>query len=147
MLSHHRSGTGEPLILIHGIGSQWQVWRALLEHLTPQRDVIAVDLPGFGDSPALAEDDTPTPWRFAEFVIELLDELGLDRPVVGGNSLGGGVAREVARRGRARAVAPISPGGFGLPREQAWAGRRLRAERAIAKALYTRGVPLVRNPV
>src|SRR3954468_10554133 len=147
MLHHHRTGTGEPLVLIHGIGSQWQVWRPLFEHLTPHRDVIALDLPGFGESPALAEDDKPTPWRFAEFVVELLDQLGIDRPVVAGNSLGGWVALEVARRGRARAVAPISPAGFQLPRERAYAGRRLRVERAAAKALYARGVPLIRNPV
>jgi pimeloyl-ACP methyl ester carboxylesterase len=146
-LAHHRTGSGEPLVLIHGIGSQWQVWRPLFEHLAPRRDVIAVDLPGFGDSPVLPDGDEPTPWRFAESVIELMDELGLDRPVVAGNSLGGWVALEVARRGRARAVAGISPAGFGLPRERAYAGRRLRFERAVAKALYTRGVPLVRNPV
>src|SRR3954467_3069096 len=147
MLHPHRPGTGEPLVLIHGIGSQWQVWTPLFEHLTPHRDVIAVDLPGFGDSPALANGDDPTPPLFAEKVIELLAELGRDRPVVAGNSLGGWVALEVARRGRARAVAPISPAGFQLPREKAYAGRRLRFGRAVAKSLYTRGVPLVRNPV
>jgi pimeloyl-ACP methyl ester carboxylesterase len=147
MLQFHRTGQGQPLVLIHGIGSQWQVWRPLFEHLTPHRDVVAVDLPGFGESPALPDGDEPTPWRFAEKVVELLDELGLERPVVAGNSLGGWVALEIARRGNARAVAPISPAGFQLPREKAYAGRRLRAERAIAKSLHTRGVPLVRNPV
>jgi pimeloyl-ACP methyl ester carboxylesterase len=146
-LNHHRTGSGEPLVLIHGIGSQWQVWRPLFEYLTPHRDVIAVDLPGFGDSPALPDGDTPTPQRFAEKVIELMDELGLERPVVGGNSLGGWVSLEVARRGRARAAAPISPGGFQLPRERAYAGLRLRVERAFAKSMRTRGVPLIRNPV
>lgn len=147
MLSHHRVGSGEPLVLIHGIGSQWQVWRPLFELLAPHRDVIAVDLPGFGDSPALADGDTPTPQRFAEKVIGLMDELGVERPVVAGNSLGGWVALEVARRGRARAAAPISPAGFGLPREQAWAKRRLRVERAFAKSQSDRAVPLIRNPI
>jgi pimeloyl-ACP methyl ester carboxylesterase len=146
VLAHHRVGRGEPLVLIHGIGSQWQVWRPLFEHLAPYRDVIAIDLPGFGDTPALQNGDEPTPARFAESVIGLFDELGLDRPVVAGNSLGGWVALEVARRGRARAAAGISPAGFGLPREQAYARRRLAVERAVAKSLHTRGVPLVRNP-
>jgi pimeloyl-ACP methyl ester carboxylesterase len=146
-LNHHRAGSGEPLVLIHGIGSQWQVWRPLFEHLTPHRDVIALDLPGFGDSPALADGDKPTPARFADFVIDLFDAFGIERPVVAGNSLGGWVALEVARRGRARAVAPISPAGFGLPREQAWAKGRLRVERAFAKKNGTRAEPLVRNPV
>jgi pimeloyl-ACP methyl ester carboxylesterase len=146
-LNHHRVGSGEPLVLIHGIGSQWQVWRPLFTYLAPQRDVIAVDLPGFGDSPALANGDVPTAGRLAETVIELMDALGVERPVVGGNSLGGWVALEVARRGRARATAPISPAGFGLRREQEWTHRRLVTERAVAKALDTKGVPLVRNPI
>ncbi len=146
-LNHERLGSGEPLVLIHGIGSQWQVWRPLFEHLAPHRDVVALDLPGFGDSPALPDGDEPTPWRLAEKVIELMDELGLERPLVAGNSLGGWVSLEVARRGRARAVAGISPAGFGLPREQAFAKGRLRVERAFARAMHTRGVPLIRNPV
>jgi pimeloyl-ACP methyl ester carboxylesterase len=147
MLNHHRVGTGEPLVLIHGLGSQWQVWRPLLEHLAPYRDVIAVDLPGFGDSPVLANGDAPTPQRLAEEVIELMDELGLERPVVAGNSLGGWVALEVARRDRARAAVASSPAGFGLPRELAWTKRRLIVERALAKSQAERAVPLVRNPV
>jgi pimeloyl-ACP methyl ester carboxylesterase len=147
LLNHHRTGKGEPLVLIHGIGSQWQVWRPLFERLAPRRDVVAVDLPGFGDSPALPDGDTPTPQRFAEKVIELLDELGLERPVVAGNSLGGWVSLEIARRGRARAAVGISPAGFQLPRERAWASRRLRIERAVAKKFHTHGASLVRNPV
>jgi pimeloyl-ACP methyl ester carboxylesterase len=145
-LNHYRVGSGEPLVLIHGIGSQWQVWRPLFEHLAPHRDVIAVDLPGFGETPAL-NGDVPTAGRLAESVIELMDSLGVERPVVGGNSLGGWVALEVARRQRARAAAPISPAGFGLPREQEWTHRRLVTERAVARALSTKGVPLVRNPI
>jgi pimeloyl-ACP methyl ester carboxylesterase len=50
-LNHHRGGSGEPIVLIHGIGSQWQVWGPVLPRLETERDVIAVDLPGFGASP------------------------------------------------------------------------------------------------
>ena len=146
-LNHYRTGSGEPLVLIHGLGSQWQMWKPLFEHLAPVHDVIAIDLPGFGETPALLEGDAPTPQRFAEVVIEFFDELGLERPVVAGNSLGGWVALEIARRGRARAVVPISPAGFGLPREQAWTRRRLKIERAGAVAFHDLGVPLIRNPV
>ncbi len=52
-LAHHRGGSGEPLLLIHGIGSFWPVWEPVLPALEAVRDVIAVDLPGFGDSPVL----------------------------------------------------------------------------------------------
>ena len=144
-LNHHRTGSGEPLVLIHGVGSQWQVWRPLFEHLAATRDVIAVDLPGFGDSPPLPGGDHPTPQRLAETVIALLDSLGVERPDVAGNSLGGWVALEIARLGRARAVGAISPAGFGLPRERLYAGRRLRAERAVAKLVAAHAPGLVRS--
>jgi pimeloyl-ACP methyl ester carboxylesterase len=53
----HRVGAGEPLVLIHGIGSRWQLWRPLLPALAARYDVIAVDLPGFGASPPLPAGD------------------------------------------------------------------------------------------
>ena len=53
-LTHHRGGAGEPLVLIHGIGSSWQAWLPVLPALQTRHDVIAVDLPGFGASPPLA---------------------------------------------------------------------------------------------
>ena len=48
-LNHYRAGAGEPLVLLHGIGSHWQMWEPVLPMLTARHDVIAVDLPGFGD--------------------------------------------------------------------------------------------------
>jgi pimeloyl-ACP methyl ester carboxylesterase len=53
VLNHVRQGSGEPLELIHGIGSQWQAWTPVLERLARERDVVALDLPGFGASAAL----------------------------------------------------------------------------------------------
>ena len=50
-LNHHRIGAGEPLVLIHGIGSRWQVWSRCSTGWRRERDVIALDLPGFGASP------------------------------------------------------------------------------------------------
>ena len=50
-LNHYRAGAGEPLVLLHGIGSHWQMWEPVLPMLSARHDVIAVDLPGFGDSP------------------------------------------------------------------------------------------------
>ena len=133
-LNHHRAGSGEPLVLIHGLGSQWQVWQPLLDRLAAHRDVIAVDLPGFGDSPA---PDAPvmTPIDHTDAVEGFLDELGLERPAVAGNSLGGTIALELARRGRARSAVPISPAGFWTPRERRWCVAKLRTERAVARAV------------
>ncbi|MBL7257709.1 alpha/beta fold hydrolase [Paractinoplanes lichenicola] len=106
----HREGHGSPLVLVHGLGSRWQVWRPVLPALAEHFDVIAVDLPGFGESPPDGgRGDVP---HFADQVVALLDELGVVRPAVGGSSLGGGVALELGRRGIARSVTAFSPVGF-----------------------------------
>lgn len=108
-LNHHRVGQGEPLVLIHGVGSRWQVWEPVIEILKDSFDVIAVDLPGFGASAPLAETTVPA---LADALIEFLNELGLDRPHLGGNSMGGYLALELAARGRARTVTAYSPIAF-----------------------------------
>ena len=48
-LAYTRKGSGEPLVLIHGIGHRRQAWDPVFEHLAESYDVIAVDLAGFGD--------------------------------------------------------------------------------------------------
>jgi pimeloyl-ACP methyl ester carboxylesterase len=78
-------------------------------------------------------------------VVEFLDQLGLDRPAVAGNSLGGWVALELARRGRARAVAPIDPAGFQLPRERAYSTRRLAFDARVARICDPHVLPALRN--
>jgi pimeloyl-ACP methyl ester carboxylesterase len=111
-LNHHRAGTGEPLVLIHGIASRWQVWNPVLPRLELERDVIALDLPGFGASPMMPHDEPPSIGALADAVIELFDELGLERPHVGGNSLGGWLSLELAKRGVVRSATALSPAGF-----------------------------------
>jgi pimeloyl-ACP methyl ester carboxylesterase len=111
-LVHHRGGSGEPLVLIHGIGSRWQVWNPVLPYLEPERDVIALDLPGFGASPMAPHDQPPGLETLTNSVIGLLDELGLEQPHVAGNSLGGWLSLELAKRGRARSATCLSPAGF-----------------------------------
>jgi pimeloyl-ACP methyl ester carboxylesterase len=134
-LAHHRGGAGEPVVLIHGVGSQWQVWEPVLAALERERDVIAVDLPGFGDSPSLPVGVVPGAPALAQAVADFLDELGIERPVIGGNSLGGWIGLELAKRGRARAVVALSPAGFADGWEQiagrfqlmnAWRGAQMR---------------------
>jgi pimeloyl-ACP methyl ester carboxylesterase len=110
-LAYNRRGTGPPLILLHGVGHRRQAWDAVLDHLTPHRDVITVDLPGHGASPPMARDRRPVDVLPAE-VIGLLDELELTRPHVAGNSLGGWLALELSTRGRAATATTLSPAGF-----------------------------------
>src|SRR5204862_38994 len=76
-LNHVRRGSGETLVLVHGLGSRWQAWNPQLDRLARERDVVALDLPGFGDSPPLAGDESPTVGRLTAAVSELMNELGL----------------------------------------------------------------------
>src|SRR5882762_8596719 len=133
-LAYRRVGAGEPLLLLHGLGSQWQVWEPVLALLSRERDVAAVDLPGFGESPPFEPDVAPTPDRIARSVAALLDELGWKDPHVAGNSLGGWVALELARMGRARSVVAISPAGLWSSGELRFARSSLRASRWVARA-------------
>ena len=111
-LAYTRAGSGPPLVLFHGIGHRRQAWDAVLDRLTPHRDVIAVDLPGHGESPPLDLAGRPPVDVLADSVTGLFGELGLDRPHAGGNSLGGYIALAAAQRGRAASVTALSPAGF-----------------------------------
>ena len=53
-MKHIRRGKGKPLLLIHGLGGSWRSWNPILDSLAVEREVIAVDLPGFGDTPPLS---------------------------------------------------------------------------------------------
>ena len=119
-LNYHRSGNGEPLVLIHGIGSRLEVWDHVLPHLESERDVVALDLPGFGASPMPPHDQPPGIDTLLAGVTGLLDELGLDKPHVAGNSLGGWLTLELAKRGRARTATVLSPAGFWLGNENVY---------------------------
>jgi pimeloyl-ACP methyl ester carboxylesterase len=134
-LSHHRGGSGEPLVLIHGIGSFWHVWEPVLPALEVEREVVAIDLPGFGGSPVLAGRADPHPAALAAAVAAFLDELGLADAHVAGNSLGGWVALELSKLGRARSVCALSPAGFWTRRERTFATLSLRNGRASAARL------------
>ena len=132
-LEHHRAGTGEPLVLVHGVGSRWQVWAPVLAALEAEHDVVALDLPGFGAS---AHDGTvPSVEAQAVRVEAFLAEQGLDRPHVAGNSMGGAIALELARRGSVRSATAVSPAGFWTPREREWCVRSLQATGRLLPAL------------
>ncbi|UTI64245.1 alpha/beta fold hydrolase [Paraconexibacter antarcticus] len=130
-VAYDRDGRGEPLVLIHGLGGERHIWEPTLEHLTGERDVIRVDLPGFGASPTVPKGERATPWVLAAQVAAQLDELGLDRVHVAGNSLGGWVALELAKAGRALSVTGIATAGL-------WSGPLVRKPylmRGVAKGL------------
>ena len=133
MLNHVRQGRGEPLVLVHGIGSHLQMWSPVLDRLSCEHDVLALDLPGFGRSPQLGRE--PTVEALADAVSELAREQGMERPHVAGNSLGGGIALELARTGRARSATGLSPIGFARGRERPYGVAVLKSSRALARLL------------
>ena len=145
-LNHHRTGTGEPLVLLHGIGSRWQVWNPVLDRLAAQRDVVALDLPGFGASPMPppgTEAGTPS---LTTLVLEFLGELGIERPHVAGNSLGGVIALEMAKRDSVRSATVLSPGGFYNWPESRFALASLLLTMRAARAFAPRADRLVNRP-
>lgn len=117
-LSHHRQGEGEPLLLMHGVGHHWQGWLPVIDRLAERYDVIAVDTPGFGQSPAL--EGAPSVLNCTDAIAEFLEEEGIEFPHACGNSMGGAMALELGRRGLARSVCAISPAGFWTEAELKW---------------------------
>lgn len=141
--NHHRTGAGEPLVLIHGIGSRWQAWEPVLPPLAAVHDVIALDLPGFGSSPMPPPGTPPGAAALTSLVAEFLAELGVDSPHVAGNSLGGLIALELAGRGLARSATALSPAGFASPAETAWARSTLWLTARAARLSAPRAEALV----
>ncbi|MEE1755457.1 alpha/beta fold hydrolase [Streptomyces sp. SP18CS02] len=134
-VEYERAGSGEPLLLLHGIGHHWQAWRPVLEILAAERDVIAVDLPGFGASPGLPEGLAYDLSTVVPVLGSLCEALRVERPHVAGNSLGGLLALELGREKRVRSVTALSPAGFWSPAERRYAFSALRAMRAGARSM------------
>ncbi|NRQ48946.1 alpha/beta fold hydrolase [Aeromicrobium stalagmiti] len=111
-LVYSRKGSGEPLVLIHGIGHRRQAWDPVFETLAQSYDVIAVDLAGFGESPAYPQSASYDMDSACDNLTDNFAAWGVDRPHVVGNSLGGAIALELGARGLARSVTALSPAGF-----------------------------------
>ena len=145
-LAYERRGSGPPLVLLHGVGHRRQAWDAVLYRLTPHRDVIAVDLPGHGESPPLPANATPVLSLMLDQVTALFDELGLDRPHIAGNSLGGRLALEAAVVRRASSVTALSPAGFWRSdRDAQYARAVFRVMEALGAILQPRAATLSRS--
>ncbi|MFI6473507.1 alpha/beta fold hydrolase [Streptomyces sp. NPDC050516] len=134
-VTYRREGTGEPLLLLHGIGHHLQAWDPVFDLLAADRDVIAIDLPGFGASPALPDGVSYGLSTVVPILGALCEALGIERPHVAGNSLGGLLALELGREKLVRSVTALSPAGFWTPSERQYAFSVLRMMRQVAQAL------------
>jgi pimeloyl-ACP methyl ester carboxylesterase len=108
-LAHVRRGSGPPLVLLHALGADHFMWDPVMDLLAAEREVLAVDMPGFGGSPPLADG---SPASLAQAIGAWAAGEGIERPHVAGNSLGGWVALEMALADDAASVTAIAPAGL-----------------------------------
>lgn len=142
-LSVARSGSGEPLVLLHGWGSSRRDFAAVLPALADRFEVLAMDLPGVGRSPHLQE--RPTVAALTDAVEQALDREGVDQVHVLGDSLGARVAIELARRGRAASVVAIAPSGLNVPVERLFQGVGMALARIVGRVASPVIEPLSRS--
>jgi pimeloyl-ACP methyl ester carboxylesterase len=105
----HRIGSGAPLVLLHGFLDTWRTWELVLPALARRHDVLALTLAGHAGGPPIAGEISEA--ALPDAVERALDEAGIDRAHVAGNSLGGYVALQLAARGRADSVVALAPAG------------------------------------
>jgi pimeloyl-ACP methyl ester carboxylesterase len=139
----YRAGSGEPLVLLHGFTGTWHHWRAVLGDLVARYEVFAPTLAGHDGGPAFPVSGPLTFASGADSLESHLDELGVGTAHIAGNSMGGALALELAKRGRARSVVALAPaGGWTDGDGQArrlgrFFARQLRAARVVAPRLAT----------
>jgi pimeloyl-ACP methyl ester carboxylesterase len=107
----HVVGQGPELVLLHGIGGCWEIWEPVLPLLQPFHTVVAVTLPGHSGGPRFSGSGDATVAAIADQLVSVLRAQGIDRAHVAGNSLGGWLSIELARRGFAKSVVALSPAG------------------------------------
>jgi pimeloyl-ACP methyl ester carboxylesterase len=118
----------------------------VLDRLAEQREVVLVDLPGHGQSDPFHTDGLPVAEALRRDFRTFLEEQGLQRPHVAGNSLGGRVALEAGAAGDARTVTALSPAGFWRTEgEFAYTRRLFTSAARIGRSLGSRGEQLGRT--
>jgi pimeloyl-ACP methyl ester carboxylesterase len=93
MLAFERAGSGRPVVLVHGITESRRTWDPIAARLSGTYDVLAVDLRGHGESPRTPPYDLMT---LAGDLAELVDDTGIEDPMLVGHSLGGAVVTAYA---------------------------------------------------
>ncbi|HEY1833452.1 MAG TPA: alpha/beta hydrolase [Solirubrobacteraceae bacterium] len=139
----YRDGSGEPLLLLHGFTGAWHHWRPVLAPLAKRYEVIAPTLAGHDGGPPLPPDIGISFHDSVDLLETHMDELGLGTVHAVGNSMGGALALELAKRGRARSVVAIAPaGGWSVGDGEArrlarFFARQLRLTRAAGPRMKT----------
>lgn len=145
MIDFETLGSGPRLLLVHGLGSSRNAWAPVLPLLAPHRQLIILDLPGHGASPA--EEDSGT---FAGLVRSLrgfIDQQGLAGIDMVGSSLGARIVLELARQGGVGATVALDPGGFWKGWERTYAGTSLGSSVRLLRLSRPLIPDLAHNPV
>ena len=147
----YRVGEGDPLVLVHGFTATWRCWLPVLAELVPRFEVIAPTLHGHHGGPTLpAANHARSIVEAGDHLERQLDDLGVGEAHIAGNSLGGALALEMAKRGRARSVVAISPGGGWPEEDKAEALRIIKwfaRNQKLARASAPRAVQIMRRPL
>lgn len=147
--ARYRAGSGEPVVLLHGFTATWRCWLPVLPDLVARYDVFAPTLTGHDGGPPAEPDQEHSLKAAAAHVARQLDEAGIDTAHLVGNSMGGALALQLAKQGRARSVVGLSPAGgweHGHPegaRIEKFFRRQLKITRATKKNLEK----TMKNPV
>lgn len=145
-MNYVRRGVGKPLLLVHGIGSSHRSWDLVIDGLAAERDVIAVDLPGFGYTLPLTGETTLG--TLADAVTEFLAENDLTGIDAVGNSMGARLVLELARRGGVLgSVVALDPGGFWQGWEVPFFYHSVRLSAQLVNALQSVLPALTGSPV
>lgn len=145
-MNYVRRGSGKPLLLIHGIGSSHRSWDLIIDELSAHRDVIAVDLPGFGATPPLRGETSIR--TLADAVTEFLADQNLRGIDAVGSSMGARLVLELARRGGVLgAVVSLDPGGFWAGWEVPFFYHSVRLSAKLVNALQPVLPALTGNPI
>ena len=122
-------------VLLHGVACSGRIWQDVVPLVSAHHDVHALTLLGHHGGPAIQR-HPPQVSDVVDAAERDLDDLGIDRPHLAGNSLGGWIAIELARRGRAASVCAFSPAGFWWDRaSHRRPAQAIRASRAFTRLL------------
>ena len=140
-----RSGSGRPLVLVPGVGAGVETWKYVLPALEATREVVRVELPGFGRSPM--PEGRLTVAGLADDLQAHLRSEGLAQADLVGSSLGARLVMEMARRGLGRSTVALDPGGFWTAAQQKVFGVSLTASVGLVRALRPALPALLSTPV
>ena len=125
MLFYENTGNGKPLVFLHGFLESHLIWNNLRKNLEKEAQIITIDLPGHGNSENLQQVNTME--EMAEKVIEVLDELKLEKATFVGHSMGGYVACALADLFPERVENIVLINSSTLPDDEAKKNQRLKA--------------------